>query len=601
MKKTPAKASSNEMTDNPLRRCACMLVLDVSGSMAGGPVALLNALVRQLVVDLQQDEMVSHFIDIGIVTFGENVTVRQPITPVHQVGELQPFLSRGSAPMGKAVTRALKALEVRESEYRQTGVSFYPSQLMIISRGNPSDAWQTVADIARTLAAERKVGVLPLGIGRRANLALLGRFSVHAAMAADKLRLSECLLGFSASLARVSISMPGKPVPVPALQASSLAVLARKREVSLQANDGGPDSVQVGARAAVVKGKGLDGHQDHTVLLPVSGDRPAATPIVPARFMPRQDHLLQQEWKIWCRRHGQAISRRLHALVSPRREIEPAPIVAPTPPVRLSEPRNWLGAAETCVGAAHLRQEPPVPCQDAALAVGGGFPLLVVADGAGSSPVSDIGAQAVVVGLRRLVDTIARQYRVVLDSPDEPDEASVRALAHTLVRHACGLLEDLAAAHRRAATDFRCTLLVAVGGRDHWLWVRVGDGALIVEREGMLLSLGHAGKGEFANQTAFLGAELRPEQVQWGTEVAGRLTGVAAMTDGAAERLVSMDGLRISGQLESFFRDARAGKLRRTNLHAFLEDRDAWKGSSGDDRGLAILACGDQRVADPLD
>jgi hypothetical protein len=55
---------------------------------------------------------------------------------------------------------------------------------------------------------------------------------------------------------------------------------------------------------------------------------------------------------------------------------------------------------------------------------------------------------------------------------------------------------------------------VAVGGRSRWLWSRVGDGALVVERDGALKLLGDAGKGEFANQTVFLGPDLRPEQVQ---------------------------------------------------------------------------------------
>ena len=159
------------------------------------------------------------------------------------------------------------------------------------------------------------------------------------------------------------------------------------------------------------------------------------------------------------------------------------------------------------------------------------------------------------------------------------------------MRHACGLLEDLASLHRRPVTDFRSTLLVAVGGRSHWLWSRVGDGALVVERDGALKLLGETGKGEFANQTVFLGRELRPEQVQWGLEPTLGMTGLAAMTDGAAERLVSLDGSRISGQLATFFNEARNEKLSRTGLRSFLQEREVWRSTSGDDRGLAILAC----------
>lgn len=259
---------------------------------------------------------------------------------------------------------------------------------------------------------------------------------------------------------------------------------------------------------------------------------------------------------------------------------------ADVPPMRL----DWVGAAATCVGAAHLRREPPIPCQDATLVMPGPMPLLVVADGAGSAPVSDLGAEAVVQGLKRLAQSLHGHFARALNGPRQPDAPSARALAHTLVQHACGLLEDLAVGHRRASADFRTTLLVALGGQMTWLWAKVGDGALVIERDGRLTLLGEAGKGEFANQTVFLGPGLRPEQVQWGLEATAGLTGIAAMTDGAAERLVSTDGARISGQIATFLAAARERRLRRADLHQFLQAPEVWRTTTGDDRGLAILA-----------
>ena len=37
--------------------------------------------------------------------------------------------------------------------------------------------------------------------------------------------------------------------------------------------------------------------------------------------------------------------------------------------------------------------------------------------------------------------------------------------------------------------------------------------------------------------------------------------------------------------------EARTEKLRRTGLRSFLQEREVWHSTSGDDRGLAILAC----------
>lgn len=69
------------------------------------------------------------------------------------------------------------------------------------------------------------------------------------------------------------------------------------------------------------------------------------------------------------------------------------------------------------------------------------------------------------------------------------------------------------------------------------------------------------------------------------------MTGVAAMTDRAAERLVSLDGSRISGQLATFFNEARTEKLRRTGRRSFLQEHEVWRSTAGDDRQLAIVAC----------
>jgi hypothetical protein len=47
------------------------------------------------------------------------------------------------------------------------------------------------------------------------------------------------------------------------------------------------------------------------------------------------------------------------------------------------------------------------------------------------------------------------------------------------------------------------------------------------------------------------------------------------------------------------FADARAGKLHRTSLRAFLQEREIWRATSVNDRGLAILACQGDEAAGP--
>lgn len=260
------------------------------------------------------------------------------------------------------------------------------------------------------------------------------------------------------------------------------------------------------------------------------------------------------------------------------------------PQASAPEMMHWDGAAATLVGAAHLRHEPPTPCQDAALVVAGKRPLLLVADGAGSAILSHHGAQMLMAGLRRLLATLADDYGAVLDQPATPDAETLRRLALRPVKHAMGLLQDLASEWRHPVSAFNSTLILAVGGRSRWLWLRVGDGALVIERNGQLEMVGAAGKGEYANQTCFVNDRLQPADVQFGIFSSAGLGGVAAMSDGAAERLVNLHTGQVAGLVGQFMAQARTRKLGVIDLHRFFAHAETWQRTTGDDRALAVLA-----------
>jgi Protein phosphatase 2C len=82
---------------------------------------------------------------------------------------------------------------------------------------------------------------------------------------------------------------------------------------------------------------------------------------------------------------------------------------------------NWYAVAEAVVGLTHRRAEPPLPCQDAFSISTKPRVSLLVADGAGSAAVSEIGANAVVNSCQRLLDTFDDQVSELLDSENELD------------------------------------------------------------------------------------------------------------------------------------------------------------------------------------
>lgn len=151
------------------------------------------------------------------------------------------------------------------------------------------------------------------------------------------------------------------------------------------------------------------------------------------------------------------------------------------PPLVLNN-RKWFAEYEAVVGLKHRKPLLPGPGQDAAFASAEEqFSVIVTADGAGSSIVSDIGSQRMVSGIYRLIHTLYRSQFAQLDEEIEVNKEIVQRWALILTKHAKGILEDLSNEYRREIKDFRCTLLVGVVGKIQTFWLKVGDGTIIKE------------------------------------------------------------------------------------------------------------------------
>ncbi|HEA3083718.1 TPA: protein phosphatase 2C domain-containing protein [Aeromonas dhakensis] len=246
---------------------------------------------------------------------------------------------------------------------------------------------------------------------------------------------------------------------------------------------------------------------------------------------------------------------------------------------------DWHGVASQAIGYRHLQHG--VPCQDHGLVHCQGRPLLVLCDGAGSAPCAEVGAHSLSEGMRRLLISLEPLLGHWLDQPAAPDELA--QLAMLLVLHAKGINADLGATGRRSGDDFRSTLLLAVAGRHRVFWLQVGDGLLALRERGYPGSpwrqLGKASKGEFANQTAFIDPQLSFAQVTWGTEPAGRVEAVVAMSDGAAERLYSSAESRFAPLLDQWVEQQATGR----ELYECLSQSELWRRTTGDDKSVALL------------
>lgn len=201
----------SEFTENPEPRCACLLLLDTSGSMGGAPIRELNEGLRAFKEELSQDSLAMKRVEIAVVSFGpvkvetdfQTVDIWQP-----------PHLSAsGDTPMGAAIAKGLEMLRQRKDQYRANAIEVFRPWVFLMTDGGPTDQWQQAADMVRQGEASKGFAFFGVGV-EGANMEILGKICVRAPVKLAGLKFKDMFAWLSSSLSSVSSSQPGTTVQI---------------------------------------------------------------------------------------------------------------------------------------------------------------------------------------------------------------------------------------------------------------------------------------------------------------------------------------------------------------------------------------------------
>lgn len=199
-----------EFAENAEPRCACVLLLDISGSMNGEPIGALNHGLQQFAAALREDGLAARRVDIAVVTFGDRVDVMAEFGSA-QTFNPQPLKASGSTPMGEAINVGIDLLAARQEQYRAGGITPYRPWMFLISDGVPTDSWDRAA--RRIEEGERRKSFSMFAVGvDRADMATLAKISVNAPVLLRGLEFGAMFRWLSASLSSVSRSSVGQTV-----------------------------------------------------------------------------------------------------------------------------------------------------------------------------------------------------------------------------------------------------------------------------------------------------------------------------------------------------------------------------------------------------
>jgi len=203
---------TNDFAENPEPRCACVLLLDISGSMGGQPIDLLNSAVTAFRDSLFADSLAAKRVEIAIITFGGQVeTVCDFTTPE---GFHPPTLNAGgNTPMGAAINQALDMLQQRKQAYKTNGIAYYRPWVFMITDGGPTDEWASAAERIKQGEASKAFSFFAVGV-EGANFDKLKMISVKEPLKLQGLDYRKLFVWLSSSLQSVSRSTPGDTVPL---------------------------------------------------------------------------------------------------------------------------------------------------------------------------------------------------------------------------------------------------------------------------------------------------------------------------------------------------------------------------------------------------
>lgn len=157
-----------------VKKLPVILLLDVSGSMSGEKIETLYDSVTDMLQAFAAARRREKMIDVAIITFGAEVSLHTPYTPVDELRNtgVSRFNADGMTPMGTALQMAKEMIE----DKAVTPSHIYRPAVVLVSDGAPNDDWQLPLENFIHDGRSAKCQRFAVAIGSDANRDILRRF-----------------------------------------------------------------------------------------------------------------------------------------------------------------------------------------------------------------------------------------------------------------------------------------------------------------------------------------------------------------------------------------------------------------------------------------
>jgi len=157
-----------ETPDNFNTRCLCVLVLDTSYSMSGGPIDELNKGLTGYGEYLKSKNSTRFSVETAIITFDSKVTCVQEPVLIDDMKDSTTFPLKvgGTTKLVDGMRMAIKKVEERKNWYRNNGIAYYRPWVVLITDGfpDPDQNINGLIDEVKIADKGKHFAFLPMGV-----------------------------------------------------------------------------------------------------------------------------------------------------------------------------------------------------------------------------------------------------------------------------------------------------------------------------------------------------------------------------------------------------------------------------------------------------
>ena len=214
-KENPRTGAENKRVENGGEmHLPFALLVDTSGSMEVS-VDKLNEGLRMFGELLKEDSQAVGRVEISIITYDDDARVLVPFGPAYDY-EAPRVTCGGMTAMHEAVDLALREIEARKEQYKETQTPYYRPWIINMSDGAPNDTDNGAFARLKKAQEDKHCTYFSVAIGESANIPLLKSLSIqNKVLKVDREDLKSVFVWLSNSLSKTSNSNPGDKVPLP--------------------------------------------------------------------------------------------------------------------------------------------------------------------------------------------------------------------------------------------------------------------------------------------------------------------------------------------------------------------------------------------------